>query len=249
MYPYVASWTDLATILPDDVRHGGTDATLERLRDPQSATAIALGLQMTHGEEWHDMLITEVASEKNAQLAGMRMDEIARMWWLSPAAAAIRLLREERLEVGAVFFKMCEDDVATVLSADFCCIGSDASIRALQGPTARGVPHPRTFGTFPRVFGRFVRQRKTLDLTEAVRRMTALPARIFGLRERGTIAIGNYADLVVFNSNEIRDTATYESPYHLPVGIDHVFVNGGPVLRDGAFTNERPGRVLRNGTL
>ncbi|HET9097182.1 MAG TPA: amidohydrolase family protein, partial [Candidatus Baltobacteraceae bacterium] len=218
-YPYVASWTDLATILPAQARYGGVEATLERLTDPQSATAIALDLNLHHGDAWHDMLITEVASEKNAQLAGMRMDEIAKMWRLSPAAAAIRLLREERLEAGAVFFKMCEDDVATVLTADFCSIGSDASIRALSGPTARGVPHPRTFGTFPRVFGRYVRGRKTLEQAEAVRRMTALPANVFGLRERGTIEVGNYADLVVFDAQAIRDTATYETPYQLPVGI------------------------------
>lgn len=245
VYPYVASWTDLATILPASARFGGTDATLERLNDPESATAIALDLNLHHGDSWHDMLITEVASEKNAHLAGMRMDEVARMWWLSPAAAAIRLLREERLEVGAAFFKMCEDDVATVLSADFCCIGSDASIRALAGPTARGVPHPRTFGTFPRVLSRFVRGRRTVELPEAVRRMTSLPASIFGLRERGSIAIGNYADIVVFDAQNIRDTATYEAPYQYPLGISHVFVNGRAVLRDGAFTNERPGRVLR----
>jgi N-acyl-D-amino-acid deacylase len=176
----------------------------------------------------------------------MRMDEIARGWWLTPAAAAIRLLREERLEVGVVFFKMCEEDVATVFSADFCCVGSDASVRALSGPTARGIPHPRTFGTFPRVFGRYVRQRKTLDLVEAVRRMSALPAYIFGLRDRGTIETGKFADLVVFDANDVRDTATYEQPYQFPIGISHVFVNGHAVLRDGEFTNKLPGRVLRN---
>ncbi len=245
VYPYVASWTDLATILPPQARYGGTDATLERLTDPESAAALQLHLHLQYADEWHDMLITDVASETNADLAGLRMDEIARRWRLSPAAAAIRLLHEERLNVGAVFFKMCEDDVATVLSADFCCIGSDASVRALTGPTATGVPHPRAFGTFPRVFGRFVRQRNTLELVEAVRRMTALPAAIFGLRERGTIAVGHYADIVVFDANAIRDTATYEAPYQLPVGVDHVFVNGRAVLLHGAFTSERPGMALR----
>lgn len=248
VYPYVASWTELATILPADARFGGVDATIERLRDPESATAIALYLNLKFEGEWHDIMITEVASAQHQQLAGMRLDEIARMWWLSPAQAAIKLLRDERLEVGAVFFKMNEDDVATVLSADFCCVGSDASIRALLGPTARGVPHPRTFGTFPRIFGRFVRQRGTLDAVEAVRRMTSLPATIFGLRDRGTIVPGNYADLVVFDSQTIRDTATYEAPYQFPIGIDSVYVNGRAVLRNGAFTNERPGRVLRNGS-
>ncbi|MBV9270770.1 MAG: amidohydrolase family protein, partial [Candidatus Eremiobacteraeota bacterium] len=197
--------------------------------------------------EWHDIMITEVGTERNAAFAGMRMDEIARHWWLSPARAAIRLLIEERLEAGAVFFRMNEDDVATVLSADFCCVGSDASVRALNGKTARGVPHPRTFGTFPRVFGRFVRQRKTLELVQAVRKMTSLPATIFGLERRGTIVVGNYADMVLFDAETIRDTATYEQPYSYPDGIEQVYVNGRCVFVDGSVTLERPGKVLRAG--
>ena len=247
VYPYIASWTELATILPADVRYGGRQATLDRLRDPESATAIALALALRPAEEWHAMLITEVGTQKNADLAGLRMDEIAARFGTSPPHAAIRLLLEEELDVGAMFFKMSENDVAAVLSAGFCCIGSDASIRALHGPTARGVPHPRTFGTFPRVVRRFVRELGTLDLPEAVRRMTSLPAHIFGLRNRGTIAEGTYADLVVFDEKTFRDTATYEQPYALPEGIRDVFVNGRAVLRNGSFTNELPGRVLRGG--
>ena len=247
VYPYVASWTELATILPADARYGGIASTLERLSDPQTATAIALHLNLKFDGMWNDIMITEVASNKNAEVAGLRMSEIARVWRMSPAQAAILLLREEQLEVGAVFFKMNEDDVASVLSAEFCCIGSDASIRALSGPTARGVPHPRTFGTFPRVFGRFVRQRKTLDSVEAVRRMTSLPAKIFRLRDRGTIEPGMFADLVIFEGENIRDTATYEAPYNFPDGIRSVYVNGTAVYNDGAFTNALPGRVLRNG--
>ncbi|HET7815474.1 MAG TPA: amidohydrolase family protein [Candidatus Baltobacteraceae bacterium] len=247
VYPYTASWTDLSTILPDSAHYGGTADTIARLSDPEQRAAIALYLQLHQAENWHDIMITEVGSEKNRELAGMRMDEIARMWFLPPAHAAIRLLVEERLEVGAIFFKMNEDDVATVLSAGFCCVGSDASSRALSGVTARGVPHPRTYGTFPRVFGRFVRQRKTLDLVEAVRRMTSLPADIFNLRDRGRIEVGRYADLVLFDQDTIVDKATYEDPFHFPAGISHVFVNGRPVIADGEFTRELPGRVLRNG--
>lgn len=247
VYPYTASWTDLATILPASARFGGVEATLERLADPPHAAAIALQLDLQHAGEWNAIMLTDLGSEKNAGFAGMRMDEVARRLGLSPSRAAVRLLLEERLDVGAIFFRMCEDDVASVLSASFCCIGSDASIRALDGPTARGVPHPRTFGCFPRVFGRFVRGRKTLDAVEAVRRMTSLPAAIFGLRERGSIAVGNYADLVAFDLQNIRDTATYEQPYAFPVGIEHVFVNGRTVLRSGRFTNALSGRVLRHG--
>lgn len=247
VYPYVASWTDLATLLPPQSRYGGLEETLARLADPQAADAIALYLNLRNADTWHDILITETRSEQNADLAGLRMDEIARRWYLTPARAAIRLLLEERLDVSAAFFTMNEDDVATVLSAEFCCVGSDASIRALHGPTARGVPHPRTFGTFPRIFGRFVRQRRTLDLPEAVRRMTSLPAAIFGLRDRGTIEPGKFADLVVFDADGICDTATYEAPYSFPAGIEHVFVSGRAVLRGGSLTQERPGRALRGG--
>jgi N-acyl-D-amino-acid deacylase len=247
VYPYTASWTELATILPPDVRFGGVQATLARLRDPQSATAIGLALALSQDGLWHDILITETGSERLADLAGLRMDEIAARWHIAPPAAAIRLLLEAELEVGAIFFKLSEDDVKTVLSADFCCVGSDASARALSGPTARGVPHPRTFGTFPRVFGRFVRELRVLEMHDAVRRMTSLPADIFGLRDRGRIAPGKYADLVLFREAAIADTASYEKPFSFPTGIDSVFVNGRAVIRRGDFTGELPGRVLRNG--
>lgn len=246
-YPYVASWTELASILPEDVRVGGPQATLARLCDPRTATAVALALSLRDPDEWRDILVTSVSSEKNAPLAGRRLSDIAAHWSLTPQQAALRLLREEQLEVEAAFFTMCEDDVATVLSAGFTCVGSDASVRALQGITAVGIPHPRTFGTFPRIFGRFVRGRKTLGLEEAVRRMTSLPAHIFRLRDRGKIAVGGYADVVVFDPDEIADTATYEEPYQLPVGIQHVYVNGVAVLQDGEFTRALPGRVLRGG--
>jgi N-acyl-D-amino-acid deacylase len=113
--------------------------------------------------------------------------------------------------------------------------------------TARGKPHPRTFGCFPRVFGRFVRQRKTLEIADAVRRMTALPAAIFGLEGRGTIAPGNFADLVVFDEEHVIDRATYEQPFAYPEGIVHVYVNGRAAVRSGEATRERAGRVLRGG--
>jgi N-acyl-D-amino-acid deacylase len=192
-------------------------------------------------------LITDVGSERNAGFAGYRIDELAAHWRLSPARAAIRLLVEEELRVDCAFFCMSEDDVATVLSAEFCCIGSDASARAYSGITARGVPHPRTYGCFPRVFGRFVRGRPTLSIEEAVRRTTSLPADLYGLADRGRIAIGAHADLVVFDPQHIVDRATYEQPFLPPEGVRDVFVNGTAVIRDASYTGERPGRVLRGG--
>ena len=247
VYPYVAMWTDLATILPDDALTGGREATLERLADPETAVALALRLALDRAGEWHDILISTVGSERNAPLAGLRVDELAERWRLSPPRAALRLLREEALDVQAIFFAMDEDDVASILSADFVSIGSDASARALDGPTAVGLPHPRTFGCFPRVFGRFVRGRRTLELGEAIRRMTSLAADQFGLVDRGRIVRGGYADLVLFDAAQIVDVATYDRPYAYPRGIDSVWVNGCAVVRAGEATGARPGRALRGG--
>jgi N-acyl-D-amino-acid deacylase len=251
-YPYVASWTELATVLPGWVREGGDDAALKRLRDPEQVLAAALAMELARdpalgGDGWDTIMITGVASERNEKLAGMRVDAIAAMWRITPPRAVIRLLVEEEMRVDSVFFSMSEDDVATVLSARFCCIGSDASARAFSGITARGVPHPRTYGTFPRVFGRYVRQRRVFDTAEAVRRMTALPAALFGLRERGLIAPGMFADLVVFDDEHVVDRATYERPFVPPEGIRDVYVNGRAVVRGGTPTGTRSGRVLRNG--
>jgi N-acyl-D-amino-acid deacylase len=251
-YPYVASWTSLATILPDAIRRGGADTTLARLRDPDLAASTAMLLTIARdpalgGDSWHDILITDAGSERNAAFAGYRLDEVAAHWRLSPARAAIRLLVEEELRVECAFFSMSEDDVAAVLTAGFCCIGSDASARAFDGPTVRGVPHPRTYGCFPRVFGRFVRGRPTLSTEEAVRRMTSLPADLFGIAGRGRIAPGAWADLVVFDPARIVDRATYENPCVPPEGLRDCYVNGTAVLRNGDYTGARPGRVLRGG--
>jgi N-acyl-D-amino-acid deacylase len=251
-YPYVASWTELATILPDAIRRGGEAATLERLRDPAIAASTAMLLTIARdpalgGDSWHDILITDTGSDRNAGFAGYRLDEVAAHWHLSPARAAIRLLVEEELRVDCAFFSMSEDDVAAVLTADFCCIGSDASARAFDGPTARGVPHPRTYGCFPRVFGRFVRGRQLFSTAEAVRRMTSLPADLFGIAGRGRIALGAWADLVVFDAKRIVDRATYERPFVPPEGLRDCFVNGTAVIRAGEYTGTRPGRVLRGG--
>lgn len=251
-YPYIASWTGLATILPEAIRRDGPAATLERLRDPAIAASTAMLLTIARdpalgGDSWNDILITDAGSDANAGFAGYRLDEVAAHWRLSPARAAIRLLVEEDLRVECAFFSMCEDDVAAVLTADFCCIGSDASARAFAGPTVRGVPHPRTYGCFPRVFGRFVRGRPTLTTEEAVRRMTSLPAALFGLADRGRIEPGAWADLVVFDPARIVDRATYENPCVPPEGLRDCYVNGTAVLRNGDYTGARPGRVLRGG--
>ena len=239
VYPYIATSLDLVSLLPAGV-------TTDALKDPQISAAAALHLQTLYGERWHDFMLAEMSGEALMDWCGTRFDDIARAWRQSPARTVVQIIGRD---AGAKAFFFCgdEEDVAAALSADFCSIGTDASALALDPQAFFGQPHPRAFGTFPRVFGRFVSQRGTLTLEEAVRRMTSLPAATFGIEERGEICEGAFADLVVFDAQTICDTATYERAVALPIGIDHVFVNGERVIKNGKPTSARPGRVLRGG--
>jgi N-acyl-D-aspartate/D-glutamate deacylase len=208
---------------------------------------VAARVELDYGGGWDQVLVSAVAGERNKDSEGMTVAAIADESGVQPVDAALRLLREERLDVEAIYFTMCESDIRTVLSYGHTCIGSDASARALTGPTARGKPHPRAFGTFPRVLKRYVRDTRLLGLEEAVRRSTSLPARRLGLRRRGVIAEGWLADLVVFDPAAVADTATYEAPCSFPAGIRYVLVNGVTVVQEGRTTGARPGHVLRRG--
>jgi N-acyl-D-aspartate/D-glutamate deacylase len=246
-YPYKASSTGLDVILPGDVNVGTRAEVAARLADPRYAALVAARVELDYGGRWHEVLVASVGSHKNRHYEGQTLADIAASMGRTPVDAALRLLVDEKLDVAAIYFTMCEDDVRTVLSYRHTCIGTDASARATGGPTAIGKPHPRTFGTFPRIFKRYVRDTKLLTLAEAVRRATSLPASRLGLRDRGAIAVGSFADVVVFDAERIADTATYAQPYCYPQGIVHVFVNGVAAVRDGAMTVGRPGRVLRKG--
>lgn len=246
-YPYKASSTRLDVILPSDVNVGGRAAVTARLQDPQYAALTAARIELTYGDRWAGVMVAAVASEANMRYEGMTIAGIAAEMGLAPADAALRLLVEERLDVAAIYFTMCEEDVRAVLSYAQTCIGSDSSARSTVGPTSHGKPHPRAFGTFPRILKRYVRETRVLALEEAVRRATSLPAGRLGLKERGAIAEGWYADLVVFDPLAVADTSTYEDPQRFPHGIAHVIVNGVTVVCDGLTTGSRPGRVLRRG--
>jgi N-acyl-D-amino-acid deacylase len=246
-YPYKASSTSLDVILPKDVNIGGRAVVTARLEDPKYAALTAARVELAYGDRWSGVMVAAVASEANKRYEGMTIAQIASETGTAPADAAIRLLVEERLDVAAIYFTMCEDDLRTVLSYEHTCIGSDASARSTAGPTSQGKPHPRAFGTFPRILKRYVRDTRLLSLEEAVRRATSLPARRLGLRQRGAIAEGWYADLVVFDPIVVADTSTYEDPQRFPNGIPHVIVNGVTVVRDGLTTGSRPGRILRRG--
>lgn len=155
------------------------------------------------------------------------------------------LLVDECGSVACVYFIIDEADVALAMKQPWVAVGSDGSSLAIDGPLRSGVPHPRSFGTFPRVLGHYVRELKVIPLEEAVRKMTSLPASILNLSDRGTIATSKWADLVIFDPATVADKATFEDPFQYPVGIDTVLVNGKVVLDEGKDTGARPGKVLK----
>ncbi|HEU4464098.1 MAG TPA: D-aminoacylase [Gemmatimonadota bacterium] len=255
VYPYVASSTGLDQVLPDWVTAGGADSTLARLQDLSTRDALESELSgRSQTGDWtlgtsaggpSGIQISDVLNEDFERYEGMRLDAIAAERGQSAAAAAIDLLVADSLRTSAIYFSMSEDDLELALRQPWVMIGGDAGIRALDGPLSTDQPHPRAFGTFPRILCRYSRERGLFPLEEAVRRMTSLSAERAGLAERGRLAEGLYADIVVFDPATVCDQATFESPKRLAVGIEDVIVNGMPVLRDGEPTGELPGRGLR----
>lgn len=218
MTPYIATWIQLTTLLPRGI-------TRDALHDDALAAAVAMQMQARLGDRWHDLVLAQVGSEERMAWCGIRFDEIARQTRKSPARAVLDYIRDEGDAAYALHFCLREDDLAMLLSADFCAIGTSApDYRIDERPF--GLIHPRTFGSFARIYGRFVRQRRSIGLEEAVRRMTSLPAHIFGLRGRGTLEPGAPADVMVFDEQRFADTATYEQPFSLPVGLTHLFRDG-----------------------
>lgn len=257
VYPYVASSTGLDQVLPDWVTEGGSEATLARLDDLSLRDSIEAELSgRTQRGDWtlgtsaggpSGIQISDVVHEAFERYEGMRLDAIAAERGQSAAAAAIDLLLADSLRTSAIYFSMSEDDLVLALRQPWVMIGGDAGIRALDGPLSTDQPHPRAFGTFPRVLCRYSRELDVFPLEEAVRRMTSLPAARAGLADRGVVEGGRVADLVVFDPAIVCDTATFEAPKRLAVGVEHVIVNGVPVLRNGEPTGALPGRGLRHG--
>lgn len=253
-YPYVATSTGLGTVLPRWAHEGGAAATLLRLRDPEERARV-LGAVQEAGRTgyyrdsggWTQMLIAGVVTDANRWVEGLNLAQIGEGMGCSPEEAALRLLDEEDLAVSIVHFTIGEADVERVMAHPLTMIGSDGSARATTGILATGKPHPRAYGTFPRVLGHYVRERKVLSLEEAVHKMTGLTAAKLNLTRRGILREGAYADLVVFDPATVRDVATYTDPHQNSAGIDHVFVNGVAAVQDGKVTSRHAGRVLRRG--
>ncbi len=244
-YPYVASSTGLSASLPDWAHDGGRQAALARLRDPAERRRIVGELNAEYDDEyWRSLLIAETHKKQNKPMQGQTVAALADQAGKPAPEFVIDLLLEENLTVQIVQFSMNEDNLKRIYRWPFVMVASDAGAKSLAGRLSGGAPHPRAFGTFCRALGKYSREEKVFSLPEAIRRMTALPADRIGLADRGRIAPGCYADIVVFDPDHVQDRATFEQPHQYSAGIEHVFVNGEAAIREGRLTGAMAGRLL-----
>ncbi len=248
-YPYIAGSTDLDAVLPAWAYEGGHHSELERLKTYDVRERMKKEIQQaSEGQNdedyWSSIMISSVNLEKNKWMEGRRISDVAKTVGKSSVEFLFDILIEEELRVSAIFFSMNEDNLREILRQPYTMIGSDSSARCFDGITAKGKPHPRGFGSFPRVLSRYFGEEKILSVTEAVYKMTGLPAKTFKIKERGVIAPKFFADIIIFDHDRIRDRASFENPFRKPDGIYYVFINGVPALWEGEFTQELPGRVL-----
>ncbi len=244
-YPYIASSTDLDSILPSWAFEGGRSKELERLKNERARLSGEILRLNPEVSFWDKVVISSVGLNKNKWMEGKSLLHIGRTLKNHPVQCFFDTLIDEELQVGAVFFTMDEKNLKSVLKYRCTMLGTDSSARSFDGITANGMPHPRGFGSFPRVLGRYARDQGILEIGEAVYKMTGLPARTFRLNRRGVIAKEYFADITVFNAEEVNDCAEFSDPFRQPEGIYHVFVNGEPVILDQEFTGVLPGRVLK----
>ncbi len=240
-YPYTASSTDLDAVLPAWMYEGGAARELERLKDSGVRARLRRECPIEQ-DKAGAIVVSSVQSARGRWMEGLSLAAISERRGLDPLDALCEVLVEEQLRVGAIFHVMSQENLDKFLSLPYCMVGSDSSARSLDGPTAKGKPHPRGFGSFPR----FISTRTGWGgaMEEAVRKTCGLPAEVFGLEGRGVIKVGNFADLCVFDPEEILDRATYEEPFNAPSGIRHVLVNGEICVQEGKCTGTRAGRAI-----
>ena len=252
MYPYTAGGTGLAATLPLWVQEGGRDQMLARLTDPAVRQRARAEIE-SKIDGWENLLqattfegiqVASAPKEIDQSIIGKRIAQIAVERKADPWDVYFQLLIESGGRIGALYHMMSEADVATGLQSSLVTIGTDSAALRQEGVFAQGSPHPRSYGTFPRVLGKYVRDDKVMTLSEAVRRMTSAAATQMGIKDRGRIQLGMLADLVVFNPATVMDNATYDKPHQYPTGIEHVIVNGVPVLDPRGLTGARPGRPV-----
>ncbi len=254
MYTYTAGSTGLDAAMPPWVQEGGLAAWRERLRDPEIRTRVAEEMR-TPTDEWENLLLAS-GSPDNALIVGFRQDSLRHHVGKSLAAVAAEygatveetamdLVVKDDSRVDMVYFMMSEDNVRRQIGLPWMSFGSDAGSLAPEGVFLLSNPHPRAYGNFARLLGRYVRDEQVIPLHEAVRRLTSLPADNLGLTGRGRLQVGHYADLVVLDAVAIQDHATFEEPHRYATGVRHVFVNGQQVLSNGEHTGALPGRFVR----
>jgi N-acyl-D-amino-acid deacylase len=246
VYPYVAYSTGLTNLFPTEMRSGGTQAFLQRLRDPATAGHLESYCRGKIAQlgDWNNIQITS-AGERTPWARGRKLGDLAAERGMEPYALVLNLLEENRGSVGTIGFGMAEENVEELLAHPLGMVCSDGSPYAPYGPQGQSSPHPRSYGTFPRLLGRYVRERKVLPLEEAIRKVTSVPADRMRLEGRGRIAVGAFADLVAFDPDTVIDRATFEEPHQYPAGIPHVIVNGVVTIREGEQTGKRGGRGVR----
>lgn len=251
MYPYTASSSGFSQLLPGWVQEGGVAAMLERLRDPETRKKVHQDTSKGWfgGLPWsfEPHVVATVASERNSGLIGKTLAEIAEMRGVDGIEAMLMLIDEEDNQVSEIMHNRVEGDVRYFMEYEHAMIGSDGNAIERSGIWESSMPHPRFYGTFPRVLGRYVRDEPLISLETAVHKMTGMPARRLGLSDRGVLREGAVADVVVFDPAIVCDEATFEDSHRYPAGIPHVLVNGEPVIRDGKHTGARPGGVLKRG--
>ena len=254
MYTYPAGATGLDAAMPPWALDGGYEALFKRLRDPAARQKIAAAVR-TPTAEWENLylaagspervVLVGFKSEKLKPYAGKTLGEVARLRGQDPVEAIMDLVLEDGSRVGTVYFMMSEENIKKQLRLPWVSFGSDAGSMTTEGDFLKSSTHPRAYGNFARLLGKYVREEKVIPLEEAVRRLSGLPAANLGLEGRGVLKEGMYADVVVFDPREVADRATFEKPHQYAVGVRHVFVNGVQVLRDGEHTGVKPGRALR----
>ena len=248
-YPYLAYATGLTNLFPVWSRDGGTAAFLTRLTDPAVAPRVEAEtrakIELLGG--WNNVQVTSVRSAGDRAAEGKRLGDWAQQLGQEPYAALRGLIRRNDARVDMAGFAMSEENLERILAHPQGMVCTDGGAFATDGPTRRGSPHPRGAGSFPRVLGRYVRERNVLTLPDAIRRLTSVPAARLRLGDRGRLLVGAAADVVVFDAATVADAATFERPFAYPVGISLVLVNGRVTLRDGQRSRSQSGRALRAG--
>jgi N-acyl-D-amino-acid deacylase len=254
MYTYTAGATGFDACIPPWARDGGYEALFRRIQDAEARPRILADMRRP-AEGWENLcraaasperlLLVEFKTDALKPLTGKTLAEVVKMRGTDPENTILDLVLADRTRVGVVFFLMSEDNVRKQVRLPWVSFGSDAASMAPEDPFTRSSAHPRSYGNFARLLGKYVRDEKLVSLEEAIRRLAALPATNLGLDRRGRLAPGMFADVVVFDPATIADRATFEKPHQYAVGMRHVFVNGVQVLKDGAHTGATPGRALK----